>query len=257
MKKIFVTISIVLILGIVGSLPVIAQTNLTGLGIAVSIKDQNAQNGDIICSTKDGYALCSGEYDSSVYGVINDSPSLDVTLGNLTNGHKVISKGETTVRVSSINGNIKTGDFITTSKTPGVGELVTKTGYVVGRALADYSSGDKNAVGQIAVALDPHAQISAASTARQNIIEILRNGLTGLGVDPISALRYVLASAMVLVSFAIGFIYFGRIAKSGVEAIGRNPLAGVRIQASVVVNILVLLAVVAAGLIVAYLILAI
>src|SRR5581483_4842577 len=157
--------------------------------------------------------------------------------------------------VTTTNGDIKAGDDLTSSKIPGVAMRADKNGYVIGTALADYSNPDKGAVGTIRVALNIHPRINV-TTGRQNILEMLRSGLSGLGVDPVSALRYVLASGMVLVSFAIGFIYFGRIAKSGVEAIGRNPLAGVRIQASVFLNVSILLGVVVAGLVVAYLILA-
>lgn len=261
--KIFISSSFVILSGLLfgyfafDHFVIGAQQDLTGLAISVSIKDTNVSNGDIICSGKDSFSLCKTEYDSSMYGVIDDGASLDVSVGGLNNPHLVVPFGQANVKVSSNNGNIKTGDYITTSKTAGVGELAAKTGYVLGTAMEDYSSTDTNAVGSIKVSLNPHAQVNATSTARQNIIDILRSGLSGLGVDPISALRYVLASGMVLASFAIGFIYFGRIAKSGVEAIGRNPLAGVRIQASVIINVAVLLAVVAAGLLVAYLILAI
>src|SRR5260221_452295 len=234
-----------------------AQTsNLTGIGMSVSIKDQNAQNGDIVCSDAKGYGLCQNEYDSSIYGIINDNPSAAIEIGNLQNSRLLVSRGEINVRVSSINGNIKTGDFITTSKTAGVGELAVKTGFVIGTALADYSSNDKAAVGVIKVSINIHPRIDILGTTKENLIDTLRSGLSGLGVSPIAALRYILASIMVLTSFGVGFIFFGRIAIAGVEAIGRNPLAGIRIQMSVILNIIIMVAVVAAGLGIAYLILA-
>ncbi|SRR5258708_191150 len=232
------------------------SVNLTGIGMSVSVKDQNAQNGEIVCSDAKGYSLCQNEYDSSIYGIINDSPSAAIEIGNLQNSHLVVSRGEVNVRVNSVNGNIKTGDFITTSKTAGVGELAVKTGFVIGTALADYSSNDKTAVGVIKVSINIHPRIDILGTTKENLIDVLRSGLSGLGVSPIAALRYVLASIMVLTSFGVGFIFFGRIAIAGVEAIGRNPLAGIRIQMSVILNIIIMVAVVAAGLGIAYLILA-
>lgn len=256
LKKIFFGSFFSIIILIFSISTIGAQTSITDLGFTVSVNNTNAQSGDILCANANGYELCKNEYDSSIYGVINDNPSLVITVGNLQNPHTVISRGEVEVRVSSKNGNIKKGDFITTSKTAGVGELSTKSGYVLGTALSDYSSNDPNAVSQIPVAINIHARVDIIANTKENLIDLLRNGLSGLGVSPISALRYLVASSMVVLSFVIGFIYFGRIAKSGVEAIGRNPLAGIRIQVSVLINVLVMLAIIAAGLVTAYLILA-
>lgn len=233
-----------------------AQATVTEVGLSISVDDENVQNGDLICSTAEGYKKCTLEYDSSIYGVVTTTPSAAFEIVELENSQTVISRGETLVRVSSANGNIKAGDELTSSTIAGVATLATKNGYVIGTAQEDYSSDDTNAVGTIRVGLNIRPRTNSTNP-RENLIDLLRSGLTGLGVNPISALRYLLASAMVLTSFAIGFIYFGRIAKSGVEAIGRNPLAGVRIQASVIINIAILLGVITAGLVVAYFILAI
>lgn len=233
-----------------------AQSDITNIAFSVSIKDQNVQNGDIICSDTDGYTLCKTEYNSSIYGVVNDTPSLSIEVGNIQNSHLVVSKGEIAVRVSSVNGDIKVGDFITTSTQAGVGELATKTGFVIGTALEEYTSADKNAVGQIRISLNIHPRVDIIGNTRENLLDLLRSGLAGLGVNPIAALRYLAASVMVIVSFVIGFLYFGRIAKAAIEAIGRNPLASIRIQASMLVTVLIMLVVFFVGLATAYLILA-
>ncbi len=231
-------------------------SGLTSEGILVSLKDEGAVEGNLVCSDSGGFVLCKNEYDSSIYGIINNSPSTDVSIGNLTNPQMIVFKGDVNVKVTSANGNIKAGNFLTTSKTPGVAQLSDKQGFVIGTALEDYSSDDKNAVGQIKVSMNIHANTSVTGNTRQNLIELLRNGLSGLGVDPISALRYILASLVVLVSLVVGLVYFGRVAKTGVEAVGRNPLAGIRIEFSVIINIAIMIAMTLAGLGIAYLILA-
>ncbi len=231
-------------------------TSLTGVAISVPVADQNVASGQIICSDKGGYNLCKNEYDSSMFGIINDTSSLTVQQGNQTNAHFVTTTGEVSVQVTSVTGDIKSGDFITTSKTAGVGKLASKTGYVIGRALEDYTSADKAAVGTIKVAIAIHAKTESFSAGTtENLLDILRNGVSALGVGPIATLRYALAATMVIASFLLGFIHFGRIARTGVEAIGRNPLAGARIQASVVFNIGIMIGVALVGLITAYLIL--
>ena len=60
---------------------------------------------------------------------------------------------------------------------------------------------------------------------------------------------------MVIMGFGLGFIYFGRIAKAGVEAIGRNPLASRTITSGLVLHILLTIVIVGAGLGIGYLIL--
>jgi hypothetical protein len=256
-KKLLIFSFFLLILFAVYTPTIGAQTpDFSDIGLSISVSDTNVQNGDLICSGSEGYKLCTNEYDSSIYGVVNNNPSVGIQITDLENSHTVVSKGQTTVRVSSINGNIKVGDFLTSSKTPGVAELAVNNGYVIGTALQSYNSDDKNAVGNIQISLNIHPRTDSLQSTRENLLDILRNGLSGLSLSPIAALRYVLAALIVIVSFVIGFIYFGRIAITGIEAIGRNPLAIGRIQFSVILNILIMLGVVLGGLGVAYLILA-
>ena len=64
-----------------------------------------------------------------------------------------------------------------------------------------------------------------------------------------------MAVAVSLVSLATGAVYFGKIAKSGIEAMGRNPLAGKTIQFGVFVNVAVSIVLALSGVVVALLIL--
>jgi hypothetical protein len=74
-------------------------------------------------------------------------------------------------------------------------------------------------------------------------------------VAPLESLRYLLAFIIAIVSFGLGFLYFGRVIKTGVEAIGRNPLASRTIQATIFVNIVITIVIVGTGLALAALIL--
>ncbi len=257
MPKIKYSVFLVIFLFIVGVGIVKAQQPLTGVAISVPLNEQNVVDGDIVCSATSGYSLCKNPYDSSMYGVVNETPVASITNGTLPNFHLVITQGEVPVKVTTINGKIKVGDYVTSGGTTGVGQLADKTGYVLGRALEAYSDSDTKKVGTIKVSVAIHAKIDTLASVKQNLVELLGTGFSALGVGPIAALRYVVASTMVLVSFVIGFIYFGRIAKTGVEAIGRNPLAGARIQFSVLVNIVIMVIIALVGLATAYLILVI
>ena len=88
-----------------------------------------------------------------------------------------------------------------------------------------------------------------------NIFNILANARESAYLSPLEALRYLIAALVALLAFILGFAYFGRVAQKGVEAIGRNPLAGRFIEFSVIMNVLLTALIIVVGLGVAYLIL--
>ena len=90
------------------------------------------------------------------------------------------------------------------------------------------------------------------------------------GITPVSETEFVItgsktriiwsfytikmAGIVVLLSFVLGIFSFGRVANTGVEALGRNPLAGRMIQLGIVVNALITVAIIGAGMFIAYVI---
>jgi len=60
---------------------------------------------------------------------------------------------------------------------------------------------------------------------------------------------------IVLISFTIGFVYFGRVTTRGVEALGRNPLASRTIQLNLALNLAFMIVIILVGLGIGYLIL--
>ncbi len=233
---------------------VLAQTELTGLAVSTPISETEAKNGDLICSEKDLYILCKTEYAPSIYGVINENPS--AAMATDTQGfHPVVTTATAKVNVSSKNGNIALGDFITTSTTPGVGQKATRNGFVVGLALENYESNDPNASGAIFVAINPRATIEIVESKSTNLLDLIREGLSAPVLTPLATIRYLSAALVVIVALVIGLIYFGRVAKAGVEAIGRNPLSSRVIQSGVFLHVFLTIVVVGVGLAIAYLIL--
>jgi len=258
-KKVTVVTVIFVILAISAN-NVFAQTQETlevkqaGLATSVPIKDKDPVTGDIICSGKDGYIKCNSEYDNSMFGVISDTSALSLENKEIPDSYLVASSGNILVRVVSSNGEIHKGDLITSSKLLGVGQKATRNGYVLGMALEDYSESDKAKVGQIIVTADIHPTI-ALSDYRVDLISMLREGFIQPVLGPLASLRYLLAVLIVLISLVIGFVYFGSVARTGVEAIGRNPLAGRMIEFSVILHILIMLGIMGMGLGLGYLIL--
>jgi F0F1-type ATP synthase membrane subunit c/vacuolar-type H+-ATPase subunit K len=191
-----------------------------------------------------------------VTGVIDDNPALALeapgTEGDVT--RLVLQDGTALVLVSNINGPILKGNFVATSEIPGVGQRADRNGYVLGSALEDFKPQNEGDTGKILVSINIHPA-AGLSGARSDLLQALRQGLSAPVFEPLSALRYILAAMMILVAFSLGFIYFGRVAKTGIEAIGRNPMASKMIQISVVINIVITIIIVLIGLAIAYLIL--
>lgn len=230
--------------------PVKADTS-SAVAVSVAIEGEGIEDGHIVCSQAGGNKLCDTEYDSSVLGVVTTEPVIFVRNRGLEGSYPLATSGKAFVKVTNSAGNISIGDFITTSTTAGVGQKATRSGYVVGSALQPY---DGSGEAKILVSIGVRPAI-VVEGIRGNLLETIRQGLASVYLTPLSALRYMLALVVTAVAFTLGFMYFGRVAKTGVEAVGRNPLASRTIQLSVIFNIILTAVIMLAGLGLAYLIL--
>lgn len=258
---ILILLSFLLLLPVVTHAQTATPTSSTpefGLGVAtlVKISDKNAKDGDIITFAENGYKLADRPYDPQIFGVITDNPAVSLERKTTSDNSEryVINTGKAYVRVSTQNGTIKKGDLIATSKVKGVGQKASQDGYVVGTALEGYTNANQKTVGKILVSLNFAFQ-SSVTGLRTNLLDNLNLALTAPFLSSGTTLRYIFAALSVLLSFGIGMGYFGRVTRSGVEALGRNPLAGRVILISVIINSVMTLATMAIGLVVAYLIL--
>lgn len=225
-----------------------------GTAIGVSIPDKNIKDGAIISATKQGYKLTSSPYDAQIFGVISLNPAMYLMNTTAKSDLPVISIGQVQIQVSTINGPIKKGDLITSSSIPGVGQLATDNGFVVGTAEEDYTVKDTTKIGLIQTTLHPHfAKINSDIT--KNLWSAFNLGFIAAAETPLGFIRYVVSGAITLLSFFFGFRYFGHASNRGVEAIGRNPLAKQAILMSVFINSLVTIAIMFFGVAIAYLIL--
>lgn len=234
---------------------VFAQENLS-LGIANYLPVQGkVDNGDIVSFTNKGYFKSKTPYDPLVIGVVSKNPAVSLSIQgeDAEKTIPVISSGNVEVKVSSENGDIKEGDLITTSSIEGVGMRATKTGYVIGTALDSYSSKNTKTTGKINITLNLHYSYSTSSNLN-TLSDILNLSLLATYESPSAIFRYVLAGVVVLLSFILGIFSFGRVASTGVEALGRNPLAGKMIQLGIVFNVLITVAIIGAGMFIAYII---
>ncbi|MCH7541586.1 hypothetical protein IH981_02280 [Patescibacteria group bacterium] len=82
------------------------------------VDDPAAKAGDILTRSGDQLVRAAAAYDPNLFGVVVENPS--VVLNKTSESTlPIVSYGEVLVRVSSENGQIQQGEFITSSKKPG------------------------------------------------------------------------------------------------------------------------------------------
>jgi hypothetical protein len=136
--------------------------------------DTSIESGDVIVldpSNPGFITKSSTPYQSSVMGIVTTNPGL--TLGDETVGtwRKIALNGHVPVKVSTENGPIAIGDFLTTSSVPGIAMKATEDGTVIGKAMDNYS-GDGVGVIPVFVSIGsytaPHVSITDITQSIQD-----------------------------------------------------------------------------------------
>lgn len=233
--------------------PALAASS-SGVATSTVIQSDQAQNGDIICENEQGFVLCNEEYSPKTYGVVVTNPDVAFISNGDADKKPVITQGVAQVRVTSVNGPIMKGDYVSSSTKSGLGQKATRSGYALGIAQADWTESDPNKVGLLPVSVQPKPAIMT-TRAGNNLIQLIKEGIDATYLSPVLALRYTLASLITLSSVILAFWFFARAAHTGVQAIGRNPLASKSIQMGIIFNVAITLGVMGVGLFLAYLLL--
>lgn len=214
------------------------------------------EDGMLVCATPTGNELCSREGDPNMLGVVTLNPALSFAEATPSAGQvPVADGGKVTVLVSGANGEIREGEFVTSSSRAGYAVKAIKSGFVLGTALADFVPTSPESTGTITVAVAIKPAV-LSTKAGNNLLEMIKQGVEAAYLSPVSALRYVVAGIILIVSVGFGLSHFGKLAKSGVEAVGRNPLASKAIELSVLLNVILTVGVILVGVTVAYLVMA-
>lgn len=244
----------------------IAAQQGTEVTYVYDILDEEFVDGDIAVTSAEGIKLANKDYDIHLFGVIQDQPLL--TLKRVDEiGTAIARNGIARVNVTTLNGPIKRGDYITSSAIPGKGQKALLSGYAIGIALEDLDQetaekttleGKEVLLAKIPVAL--RVEFAEISTSRSlgRSFEFLNTYFLKNVQDPektIQVVRYFAAAIAVFIGFLIGFITFTRSIPRAMEAIGRNPLAANTIRFSMMINIGLMVLTVGIGIIAAIVIL--
>lgn len=239
------------LLGLLLAVPTFAA-NINQVAYNLEIKDSDPQDGSVVIARAGVYQLSDKEYDPGIYGVIQSEAA--VTLNGISeNTRPVITTGQALVRVSKINGDIKEGDLLTSSKDKGIAQKATKSGHVLGKALGDFpSSTSTGEEGLVPVLLSINYNLIAAKSeelTQTGVDQVARKVSTAIVSGSLPDLmKYVFALLLGLITFFWGLAHFVRSNRTAVESVARNPLAKNEIRREQIIGSVVIVIICALGL---------
>ncbi len=219
--------------------------------------EEDVEDGDIISIVDNAYKKSQKTYDVSAIGVVTENPAIEISEQEYVATEKrypVMSAGTAFVKVTTKNGDIKKGDVLTTSDIPGVAMKADRPGFAIGVSDEDVTNlGDQTK--KIKVSLNLHYNYLGQEKGfpdKLTFTDIFAITKLLEYQSPSAVMKYMFAGFVVVVSIIFGYLTFARIASRGIEAVGRNPLASKAINFSIVVNVAITIAIVLAGLTLAY-----
>lgn len=225
--KMFAALSLILIFGAV----VYAQADTVVLGFKAN---GDLQIGSIVSLSNedsDTVELAPADNSKRIYGVVIEDNAAPLTVQKTGQQVMVASSGNYSVLVSNQKGPIKAGDYLSLSKTDGIGAKAASRAGAFGKALEgfDGSSGvltqqsDGTVIGRIDAQISiGTAQLAQSSAFLPPAIQSLGEDIAGKPVSPIriySALGVFGTTLLTSTLLLLGGI------KNGMVSIGRNPLS--------------------------------
>ncbi|TSD02974.1 MAG: hypothetical protein Athens071416_365 [Parcubacteria group bacterium Athens0714_16] len=134
-----------------------------------TVEDLSIESGDLVKIKEDQNPLIgkyvvektSKPYDSKIMGTISTEPAMILGEKGKENLRPIALIGRVPIKVSTKNGEILAGDYLTSSDIPGVAMKSTKPGMTIGKALESYSSSSPDEIGKIMVFVNPHWSIGS------------------------------------------------------------------------------------------------
>ncbi len=200
-----------------------------------------------------------------LYGVIINQNDASVTLSEEGSDVFVATNGPYRVLVSTQNGSIEPGDFITVSSIEGIGMKTNNIApVVIGRAMTGFDGSNAASTAQAGdrtvsigrIDLDVLASNNPLQKpAEANLPDFLRSAAEAIAGKPVPAARVYISVFVILVASVVSgsLMYSG--VRSSIISIGRNPLSKKSIIKSMIQVILVGLIIFIIGVFGVYLIL--
>lgn len=238
--------------------------------------DQQLQKGMIIrLKPGDGSKIqaVTQQDQGEIFGVVVSSSDAPVSLSNTSAAQEVFvaNSGQYEALVSDQNGTIKSGDYVAVSSLAGVGmKAGPKQEFVLGKALNGFdgrtnvestttlktSNGDQRvSIGRVSIEVAVAHNPNFAQENQAGVPDFLQSLVQTVTDKPVTAFRIYASLAIIVVCVIIaGSIMFAGV-RTGMVAVGRNPLAKKTISRNLIQVILMALIVFVIGLIAVYLLL--
>lgn len=215
-----------------------------------SVADDKIESGDIVALGEKGIERTTVSLSPRIFGVMQENPMIVYREVDATK-KPVVREGVVEVNVTTTNGPIKVGDFITSSAIAGKGQRASYSGYVIGTALSELKEGDGTKIndptgkqvslGKVNISLNiGYIELVSGSRSLSNFLGPLAAPFAANVQDPdkfTMIIRYIAAGLVIIVGFLISFFAFSRSLPKAIEAIGRNPLAKSSIYFSIGINV--------------------
>lgn len=276
MKRAQILIGLGIILASLVTVPVLAEGSQSG-SVRGYAADSALDVGTIVQLTgknADAVKLASQKELQNMFGVVVDRKQLPVVLTNenVKNETFVAVSGTYNVLVSTQNGAITTGDYVTLSSINGVAmKAGTTEKTVFGRAsasfdgkgtalgkttLKDESGGNARTVilGSIPVTIDIKRNPNDKSTKAQ-VPDFLERIGEAIAEKEVSAIRIYISLGITAVSLIAAIIVLYAGVRNGIISIGRNPMSKKSIFRALVEVILTCFLILVIGLFAVYLLL--
>lgn len=181
------------------------------------------------------------DHPEDLIGVVVPTDTSLLTLTTDKTDVQVATAGQASALVSTVNGDIKAGDKITTSPVKGVGMKAVLSTKVVGVAQGDFNSSTKGAtshdlkdksgktktvsIGEVPVIVGVVYYVAGADDTKTIIPKYLQQLINAISGKKVSPLRIIISGVLLLFTLlAIGIILSGSV-RSAIISIGRNPLS--------------------------------
>lgn len=250
--SLFVTIMVVSIFLLNSPINVHAKSSsMSGIATMHVIIGGSPKTGDIISFDRRSqtFHLTRIPGDKDAFGIVTKDPVLLLSSGNT--GTPIITNGEVLVNVTTKNGPINIGDYISPSSIPGRGaKAIGSDPYIIGTALSSFSGSASSTVsntneiqkGSIQMLflrrINPLASVDQ-QTPRS--VEIGKNII-------FHVMKYILATLVAVGTVYIAFKVSNSSIKTGLISIGRNPLAKTSINSMLAINVIMIILISAVGL---------
>jgi hypothetical protein len=171
---------------------VLTRSPLSGADLAERYytRDASINEGTVVAidgSLPAGVQKSTKAYDDQVVGIISTKPGLllgEEEAGQTGYSAIVALAGRVPVKVSTENGPISVGDYLTSSSTPGVAMKATKAGRVIGQALEGYDSPEQGLVKVFINNTFSPGSYQGQNTAARSVLQFMIDSLENNQPNP-------------------------------------------------------------------------